>query len=99
VALADWFHEPEVQELDLSNWHGGPGEIIRALAVDDVRVTQVTVLILAEDGTLLEQGPAVQAADKLWWEYVTTVAASGNPQVVVTARDLAGHFGKLEKTT
>jgi hypothetical protein len=97
VAVADWFHEPEVREVDLSDWHGQPGATIRVRAVDDVQVTQVTVLITTEDGVLLEQGAAVRA-DKLWWTYVTTATASGNPRVVVTARDLAGHLGKLEKT-
>ena len=76
VAVADWFHEPEIKDIDLSGWNGQAGQTIRIEAVDDVQVKQVTVVITDETGTVLEQGAAVQA-DSLWWTYTTTKAASG----------------------
>ena len=95
VAMADWFHAPEVQEIDMENWNGAVGDIIRIKAVDDVQVTQVTVLITEQSGTVLEQGAATNAGSG-WWTYTTQTAVSGSPRVVASARDLPGHIAELE---
>lgn len=94
VAIADWFHEPEVDEIDLSGWTGQAGQSIRIKALDDVKVERVTVLITDEADVLIEQGAAVQE-DGLWWVYTTTQAASGQPKVMAVARDLPGNIGQL----
>jgi hypothetical protein len=96
VAVADWFHEPEIKDIDLSGWNGQAGQTIRIEAVDDVQVKQVTVVITDETGTVLEQGAAVQA-DSLWWTYTTTKAASGTPKVIASAQDLPGHIAQMTK--
>jgi hypothetical protein len=54
------------------------------------------VVIADEAGVLLEEGRAAPA-DKLWWEYKTTAAASGNPKVVIAAQDLPGHIAQATK--
>jgi hypothetical protein len=97
VAVADWFHAPEVDEIDLSAWTGGVGETLRARARDDVQVEGVHFLIATEDGTLVEAGAGTPEGAGLWWRYETTVDHPGGPaKVVVTARDLPGHAGSLE---
>ena len=96
VAVADWFHPPEIIEVDLSAWNGGVGEVIRIKAVDDVQVTRVTVVITDEADAVIEQGEAEQA-EGLWWDYTTTAEASGNPKVLVSARDLPGHIAEAVK--
>jgi hypothetical protein len=45
IAMADWFHAPEIKEIDLSEWTGQIGQYIRILAMDDVQVAQVSVVI------------------------------------------------------
>ena len=95
VAMADWFHAPEVQEIDMENWNGAVGDVIRIKAVDDVQVTQVTVLITDSGGTVLEQGAASNSGSG-WWTYTTQTAVSGSPRVVASARDLPGHIAELE---
>ena len=92
AAVADWFNKPEVLEIDITGWNGQVGQIIRVKAQDDVQVTKVFVKISDANGTLIEQGDAVQA-DGLWWDYTTTTATSMNPapQVVATAQDLPGN--------
>jgi len=94
VALADWFHAPEIQELDVSAWHGQAGQVIRIKAVDDVQVTQVNVVITDGAGAVLEQGAATRAEGR-WWSYTTTAAAPEGPRVVATARDLPGHIAEF----
>jgi len=91
VAMADFFHAPEVLELDINNWHGEVGQVIRIKATDDVKVTQLNVLITDGAGTVLEQGAAVQDENR-WWSYTTTAVAADNPRVIVTARDLPGNL-------
>jgi hypothetical protein len=56
VAMADWFHPPQILEIDLRGWRGCPGDVIRVLAVDDVQVAGVRVEIADEAGTMLETG-------------------------------------------
>lgn len=93
VAIADWFHPPEILEIDRSGWQGGAGQKIRVKAQDDVLVTQVTVTITAADGALLESGNAVQS-EGLWWEYTSRAAAGAGATLTVSARDLPGHVVK-----
>jgi hypothetical protein len=94
VAMADWFHAPEILEVDVSAWHGAVGQVIRIKAIDDVKVTQVNVAITDSAGTVLEQGQAVDAGS-LWWHYTTTATAPENPRIVATARDLPGHIAQF----
>jgi hypothetical protein len=98
VAMADFFHAPEVTEVDMSAWHGGVGEVIRIKAVDDVQVTQVKVVITNGSGTVLEQGAATEA-DGNWWTYTTTATAADSPRVIVTARDLPGNIAEFNWET
>jgi hypothetical protein len=102
VAIADWFHEPEIGDIDLSGWTGQAGEPIRIRAVDDVKVERVTVVITDAEGVLIEQGAATQEAtqeDKLWWVYTTTKPAAGLPKVIAVARDLPGNIAQMEVQT
>jgi hypothetical protein len=96
VAVADWFHPPEVKDIDLSGWNGQAGQTIRVKAIDDVQVKQVTVVITDETGAVLEQGAAISGNDG-WWNYTTTKAASGTPKVIASAQDLPGHIAKMTK--
>ena len=96
VAVADWFKAPVVHEIDASGWNGGIGQTIQVKAQDEIHVAKVHVEINGENGTLLEQGDAVQA-DGLWWTYTTTTVVS-NPatsMIVATAQDLARNTAEL----
>ena len=87
LAMADFVHAPEISELDIEDWSGAPGQIIRIKAVEHVRVERVNVIITHSTGTALEQGPA-RRAEGNWWTYTTTSTAPDLARVVVTARDL-----------
>lgn len=91
VAVADWFHTPEILEIDLDGWTGQAGETVRIRAQDDVMVKTVKVVIADDQGNVVEQGVAT-AVDGVWWAYTTTAACStAQAQVIVTAEDLPGH--------
>lgn len=90
LAVADWFHRPQILEIDMNQWVNGDGSIIRVRAQDDVMVTGVQVAIKDENGTLLEEGEAGEAG-ALWWEYSTAQAYAHNLRVTAAARDLPGH--------
>jgi len=94
VAMADWFHAPEVQEIDMEAFNGNVGDVIRVRAVDDVQVTQVTVLITDSGGSVFEQGAATNEGSG-WWRYITQTAISGSPRIVASARDLPGNVAEM----
>jgi hypothetical protein len=87
VALGDWFNPPVIHRV------ARYGAAIRVWVTDDVMVTGVQVLVLDEEGKILEKGDATQGRGD-WWEYVP--AAAG--KVVAEARDLAGNVVKAEST-
>ena len=95
LAVADWFGQPEVLEIDASAWTGQSGQPIFIQAIDDTRVTNVTVVI-HNNGTIFEQGEAVPAnGDGLTWIYTTTTNVPTSPAPVLDANayDLARNFG------
>jgi hypothetical protein len=91
VAVADWFHPPEIEMIDLSEWTGRPGERIAIKALDDVMVKRVMVVITSSQEVVIEHGDAVPEEDGLWWVYTTTQRAPGNPKVIALAVDLPGN--------
>lgn len=96
VALADWYHAPEVEEIDLEGWTDAIGEVLRTKVRDNVNVESVNFVIAETDGTLVESG-AAEPAEGLWWQYTTTADhPGGQATVLVTAEDLPGHEGSLE---
>ncbi len=98
VAMADWFHSPEVDEIDLTAYTGELGETIRAMVRDDVQVQQVSILIATGDDTLVEQGQMTHEQG-LWYTYTTTADCPPGPaKVIVTGLDLPGHEGTAEET-
>ncbi|APR88464.1 hypothetical protein A7982_13813 [Minicystis rosea] len=92
VATADFFHPPEIREIDLDAYHGGVGDKITIVAVDDVKVAEVGILLTDDDDTVIEKGKAVLSAeDPHRWIYTATHAApSASVKVVVDVADLAG---------
>ena len=98
VAVADWFHAPQVLEIDTSGFTGKKGQVIRIRAVDDVMVTHVSVVIHGDNNAALEEGEALPSQqDKTLWIYT---AKSDTPtasiaRVSATAEDLPGHHQRM----
>jgi hypothetical protein len=96
AAVADYFKEPVILEIDASEWQGIAGNEISVQAVDDTLVTKVHVTISDPNGAVLEEGNA-QRAGGLWWTYTanTQVPMEPKPHVVVTAYDQPGNTAEL----
>ena len=97
VAVADLIRAPKIEEINLSSYHGNVGDIIVVRAVDDFKVVSVAVAIYNSDGTLVEQGNALNNNGPLW-VYTATV---NNPnlsgdKIVVRATDLPDNLAEKE---
>jgi len=98
VAVGDWFNPPEVGEIDVRGYTGQAGEIIRAKVTDDVRVTQVKVVISTGDGVIVERGE-MRLEQGLWYSYTTTANCPVElAKIEVIGLDLPGHEGTAEAT-
>ena len=101
VAVADFLHPPEIQKIDLSGYKGAIDETIAITAVDDVKVKTVGVMIVNDDGTLVQKGTAgVAAENSNQWLYKTKCAAgSSSLKIVVDVEDLAGRVAEATEHT
>jgi hypothetical protein len=98
LAVADYLHAPDIEMIDLSGYHGKPGDVIRIEVADDFVVREVKVVITNPDGTLVEEGFATPAPIGYEWTYTATVAnddLSGD-RIDVFASDTPGNI--TEKT-
>ena len=89
IAVADFLKAPRIEEINLSEYTGKKNDIIKIKAFDDFKVKAVTVKIQNADGTLVEEGNAVESG--LYWIYTAkennadlngdkiTVRATDNP--------------------
>ena len=96
VAVADFFHAPEIKEVDLEGYDGKTGDVITVKARDDVQVTRVAVLISDETGNEVERGDAVKVSELEWMYTVEKDVGTGEATVVVMVNDLAGNV--VERT-
>jgi hypothetical protein len=94
IAIADWFEGPKVREINLDDWTGESGQIIRVKARDNVKVARVSVIIRNAQDEVVEMGEAAQSAPgSPWWIYMTRslVSTTPFPSVEATAYDLPGN--------
>jgi hypothetical protein len=100
VAVADFLHAPEIEVIDLSGYHGQPGDVIRIEATDDFAVREVKVVITNPDGSIVEEGYAEAGALKYEWIYTATAANPGlaGDRIEVYASDMPGNISKAEET-
>lgn len=71
-AFEDFLVAPILHLLDLSKYNGQPGSTISARITDVLAVVTVEITIIKPDGTVVEQGMAVQGAIALDWTYTAT---------------------------
>lgn len=99
MAIADWFTDPEVKEIDLTDYTGVTGSIIKVLVSDIIEVNSVKLVITFADGTPVEEGNAVFDASNQQWLYAASQnnMTPGGYKVIATATDKPGNTHTLEK--
>jgi hypothetical protein len=100
AAVGDFLKAPEISSLTADGYSGGIGSIVSIEAVDNFKITAITISISQADGTVLETGDATLAPGDTDWKFVTTV---NNPtlagtKVTAKAFDRAGNEAIKELT-
>ncbi|MDR2384939.1 MAG: hypothetical protein LBD80_04660 [Tannerella sp.] len=93
AAVADFLNAPEIELIDLSDYTGQPGDIIKVEAHDDTLVKEVHVSIINADGSTVEEGQATLDASGYVWTYTAQQNndnLDGN-KIVVSVSDLPGN--------
>lgn len=83
MVASDYLTPPEVRHIELSGYHGQPGDVIRVVAVDDVEVVSVHVELRTAADTILEQGAATPRHGV--WNYSATIAPPPGEKLTITA--------------
>jgi hypothetical protein len=92
VALADYLKGPEITAVDFSDYKGHHGNRILIQAIDNFKVTDVTLEIRNPVNGLIEEGHAATGDNRSWYYQITKF----NPHVtrsriIIRARDKANN--------
>lgn len=98
IAIADFFHAPDIKMIDLSEYTGKLGDLIR-IQVVDYEVKEVVVTIINPDGTEVEHGNAQYSELTGNWEFRATATNTSldGDKIIVTATDIPGNIGMTEE--
>lgn len=93
AAISDFLNDPKIAGVDLKEYNGRVGDVIGITPELLYKIIAIDVQIFAADGTLLEEGKAVE--HELNWKYIATVV---NPMTKGTTIAFISH-DRLGKTT
>ena len=94
LAIGDALTPPTIIEIDPSQYTGQAGERIVIEAVDDMKITRLTVAIRNLAGAVVEEGQAKLDPQKPEWTYLTTTTIPPTELAItieVTATDMPGN--------
>jgi len=100
MALADFCQPPKITSVKLNAYRGHVGDVITIRAVDSFKVTSVKVTLSKPDGTVMETGQAVAAANGADWVYTATQAnhEPAGTRIQVKASDTPGNVCEHTET-
>ena len=84
LMVRDYLRAPEIYAIELQNYTGSPGEVIRIRAADDFKIVSMKVTILTGN-KIIEKGEAQLRGKKGLWRYFTTVKNDHPAGTVITA--------------
>lgn len=99
VAIADFFHAPDIKSIDIEGYTGKVGDTIRIKVTDDFKVKGVSVSIFNTDGTEVEHTNAVKNVnDESEWVFTakTANASLDGDKIIIRATDIPGNISEKE---
>ncbi|MFA6278354.1 MAG: hypothetical protein WC622_16525 [Pedobacter sp.] len=99
LAVADFCKPPEVKSIKLTNYDGNIGDYLTIRVLDNFKVVGVAVTVKKPDGSVIESGPAVLAANEADWIYTATVVNEdvGGTIINIKASDTPGNVTEFEQ--
>ncbi len=99
VAMGDYLKKPVIKPLDLSNYKGRIGDPIKIRAIDDIGLANLDVNIVAQDGTPIESGQAVETGvGSGKWTYTTTQTVALGTDVFIEVKGCDHAGNEIKKT-
>lgn len=98
VAVADLLNAPKIEKIDLSGYTGKKGDIIRITATDDFKVASVTVRIDNADGSLVEEGSALDSGFEWLYTAVANNADLSGGKITIKATDNPANLTEKSQT-
>lgn len=99
LAIRDAMLPPVVESINLVEYSGKPGQVVRVRALDDFRVAEVKVSIRGPGGDVIEEGLAELSLDGGEWHYTARVEVPSGQSVsvVAVARDTPGNTAEGQR--
>lgn len=99
-AFSDAYHPPKIVKIDLDEYRGNQGDVIRIKATDDFKVVRIRIFIFTSYHQLLEKGCARNNGLNYRWTYKAKTSISEHPGIYirVTAYDLAGNRKSVNRS-
>jgi hypothetical protein len=93
VAVADFLRAPDIDLIDVSAYNGKIDDTIRIEVTDDFAVKEVKVVIIDSNGSIVEEGFAMQGTVGYEWIYRATVANDSldGDRIEILASDTPGN--------
>ncbi|TCN72288.1 hypothetical protein [Acetobacteroides hydrogenigenes] len=100
VAVADFLNAPDIEDVNLKGYKGNVGDVITIRVTDDFKVAEVKVSIHNPDGSLVEEGNAVQLLGGVDWSYKATAKndSLAGDKITITAYDMPGNETAKDST-
>lgn len=97
LALKDYLKTPVILKIDVSGYHGKPGEKISVTASYDFPLEEVSVRIVDASGSMAEKGVCTFSLPTGTYDYTATTLVPDLPGVTViaAARNMPGHVTEL----
>ncbi len=99
VAVADFLNAPQIEEIDISTYTGKVGDTIQILPTDDFEVTEVSVTIENADGTIVENGQAIQTEGSPYYTFTATALNEtlDGDKITIQVSDVPGNTTTEQK--
>jgi hypothetical protein len=98
LAVGDFLKLPTIKPLNLTKYKGQIGDTIAIRATDDIGLADLDVTIVAQDGTPIEQGKAVETGTGSGkWTYTATASVALGADIFIEVKgiDHAGNEAEI----